>query len=106
MYCEIPATNVLNHFLELDPSPPPAWRKLKQFECILHPKWHYLSMDQRAAVRAHRGGFTLVELLVVIGIMLVLVAVVVAGIRHSSQISARHQTRACMKICQDMLESY
>jgi prepilin-type N-terminal cleavage/methylation domain-containing protein len=53
-----------------------------------------------------RRGFTLIELLVVIGIILVLVAIVVMGIRHTSYLAAKHETQAEMKICQDMLAEY
>jgi len=55
---------------------------------------------------ARRRGFTLVELLVVIGIILVLIAIVVAGIRHASQMAARHETEAELKVCEDLLKEY
>jgi len=53
-----------------------------------------------------RRGFTLVELLVVIGIILVLIAIVVMGLRHTSQMAARHETAAEMKVCDDLLKEY
>jgi prepilin-type N-terminal cleavage/methylation domain-containing protein len=56
--------------------------------------------------RTNRRGFTLVELLVVIGIILVLIAIVVAGIRHTSFMAARHETESELKVCQDLLAEY
>jgi prepilin-type N-terminal cleavage/methylation domain-containing protein len=53
-----------------------------------------------------RTGFTLIELLVVIGIILVLIAIVVVGLRHVNNTAARHETVAEMKICTDALKEY
>jgi prepilin-type N-terminal cleavage/methylation domain-containing protein len=55
---------------------------------------------------ARRRAFTLVELLVVIGIILVLIAIVVAGIRHTSYLAAKHETAAELKVCEDLLKEY
>lgn len=55
---------------------------------------------------SQRRGFTLIELMVVIGIILVLVAIVVLGLRHVNYTAARHETIAEMKICSDMLTEY
>ena len=55
---------------------------------------------------ARRAGFTLVELLVVMGIILVLITIVTLGIRHTSSMAARHQTQATMKLCGDLLAQY
>ena len=44
--------------------------------------------------------------MVVIGIILVLVAIVVLGLRHVNYVSARHETIAEMKICQDLLTEF
>ena len=56
--------------------------------------------------RIARGGFTLIELLVVIGIILVLIAIVVVGLRHVNNTAARHETVAEMKVCTDILKQY
>ena len=62
---------------------------------------------QDLAVRLNRRtGFTLIELLVVIGIILVLIAIVVVGLRHVNNTAARHETEAEMKICTDVLKEY
>jgi len=42
----------------------------------------------------------------VIGIILVLIAIVVAGIRHVSQQAGRHATEAQLKVCEGMLAEY
>jgi hypothetical protein len=44
--------------------------------------------------------------MVVIGIILVLVAIVVLGLRHVNYTAARHETIAEMKICTDLLTEY
>jgi len=51
-------------------------------------------------------GFTLVELLVVIGIILVLIAIVVMGIRHTGYMASRHETEVEMKVLGDILAEY
>jgi prepilin-type N-terminal cleavage/methylation domain-containing protein len=53
-----------------------------------------------------RRGFTLIELMVVIGIILVLVAIVVLGLRHVNNQAALRETQAEMVICQDLLKEY
>jgi prepilin-type N-terminal cleavage/methylation domain-containing protein len=53
-----------------------------------------------------RRGFTLIELLVVIGIILVLIAIVVMGLRHLNSTAATQETAAEMKICTDALNAY
>jgi len=51
-------------------------------------------------------GFTALELLVVIGIILLLVSIVVFGLRHVNATAARHETIAEMNLCSDMLKEY
>ena len=58
------------------------------------------------STRRARPAFTLIELLVVIGIILVLIAIVVMGLRHVNYTAARHETIAEFKICQDILKEY
>ena len=53
-----------------------------------------------------RRGFTLVELLVVIGIIVVLIAIIVMGVRHTTSLAARHETEAELKVCVDLLREY
>ena len=53
-----------------------------------------------------RSAFTLIELLVVIGIILVLIAIVVVGLRHVNSTAARHETEAELKVCTDVLKEY
>jgi prepilin-type N-terminal cleavage/methylation domain-containing protein len=62
-------------------------------------------MTRRTPASA-RPAFTLIELLVVIGIILVLIAIVVVGLRHVNNTAARHETVAEMKICTDVLKEY
>jgi prepilin-type N-terminal cleavage/methylation domain-containing protein len=56
--------------------------------------------------KSPRRGFTLLELLVVIGIILLLVSIVVFGLRHVNAAAARHETIAEMNICEGMLKEY
>jgi len=53
----------------------------------------------------HRA-FTLVEMLVVIGIIVVLIAVITAGVRHTRSLAVRQETRAELKLCEDLLAEY
>lgn len=53
-----------------------------------------------------RAGFTLIELMVVIGIILLLVSIVTFGFRHVQAQAARHETFAEMNICEGMLKEY
>src|SRR4051812_24399593 len=63
-------------------------------------------MSRLARPRGYRCAFTLVELLVVIGIIVVLVAIITAGIRHTRTLAAQQVTRADLKLCEDLLSEY
>ena len=56
--------------------------------------------------KSPRRGFTLLELLVVIGIILLLVSITVFGLRHVNATAARHETFAEMNICEGMIKEY
>lgn len=53
-----------------------------------------------------RRGFTLIELLVVIGIILILMAIIVTGVRHINATAASRETNAELQVCNDMLQEY
>ena len=55
--------------------------------------------------RTHRG-FTLIEILVTLGIMLVLVAIAVLGFRHFDKVAAENLTRTRLENCKSMLSQY
>jgi prepilin-type N-terminal cleavage/methylation domain-containing protein len=57
-------------------------------------------------VRHNRRGFTLIEVLAVIGIILVLLGLLVGAYRHISQAAARKETIADLHICRAMLTEY
>ncbi len=58
------------------------------------------------SARRPRCAFTLVELLVVIGLIVVLIAIVAAGVRHTRALATRQVTRARLKLCEDLLAEY
>ena len=58
------------------------------------------------ALRHGRRGFTLIEILVVIGIILVLMSMVVLGFRHLNYTAARRETIAELHLCRDLLTEY
>ena len=57
-------------------------------------------------MRQRQRGFTLLEMLVVIGIILVLMSILVMGYRHLNYTAARRETVAELKILQGMLTEY
>jgi prepilin-type N-terminal cleavage/methylation domain-containing protein len=57
-------------------------------------------------VRHNRRGFTMIEVLAVIGIILVLLGLLVGAFRHISQAAARKETIADLHICRAMLTEY
>jgi prepilin-type N-terminal cleavage/methylation domain-containing protein len=67
---------------------------------------HYSGMRRPAHQPTRHRGFTLVELLVVIGIIVVLVGVITAGVRHTRSLAVRQETRAELKLCEDLLTEY
>ena len=68
------------------------------------PERHYSIMNHPA--RRRPRGFTLVELLVVMGLIVVLVAIIAAGVRHTRGQASRHATQSRLKVCQDILTEY
>lgn len=63
-------------------------------------------MRQAKGFRSSSSGFTLIELMVVIGIILLLVSIVTFGFRHVQVQAARHETLAEMQVCEVMLKEY
>ena len=57
-------------------------------------------------MRQRRRAFTLIELLVVIGIIMVLVALLVAGFRHLNATAARRETLAELHVLRGMTQDY
>lgn len=53
-----------------------------------------------------RTGFTLVELLVVVGIIMALTALLAAGYRHLHRVAARTTTIAQLHVCRALLQEY
>jgi type II secretory pathway pseudopilin PulG len=51
-------------------------------------------------------GFTLIELLVVVGIIIVLIGIIAAGVRHTRLLANRHATTVRLKLCEDLLAEY
>jgi len=56
--------------------------------------------------RLRRKAFTTLELLVVIGIILLLMAISVLGFRHFDRLASAKQTRAQLNICKNLLIEY
>lgn len=54
----------------------------------------------------YRKGFTLVEILVVIGIIMILTALLAAGYRHLHRVAARATTFAQFHVCRALLQEY
>lgn len=52
------------------------------------------------------NGFTLIELMIVIGIIMLLMSIVAFGFRHVQARAARHETIAEMHICEGMVYEY
>jgi prepilin-type N-terminal cleavage/methylation domain-containing protein len=67
---------------------------------------HYHGMNPATKPHARPGGFTLVELLVVIGLIVVLIAMIVGGVRHTRSLALRQETQVELKLCEDMLAEY
>lgn len=57
-------------------------------------------------MRQTRRGFTLIEILVVIGIILVLVGLLVAGFRHLNRTAANKETTSELHVCKGLLQEY
>lgn len=57
-------------------------------------------------MRHSRRGLTLIEVLVVIGIILVLVGLLVAGFRHLNRTAANKETLAELHVCRGLLQEY
>src|SRR4051794_35756329 len=67
---------------------------------------HYQCMNRLSHPRGRHRAFTLVEMLVVIGIIVVLVSVITAGVRHTRSLAIRQETRVELKLCEDLLAEY
>jgi type II secretory pathway pseudopilin PulG len=57
-------------------------------------------------LRHQRRGFTLIEVLVVIGIMMTLIAILILGMRHLNATMATKETISELHICRGMLTEY
>ena len=58
------------------------------------------------AMKRSQRGFTLIEVLVVIGIILVLLGMVVLGFRHLDAVASKRDTVAELHVCRDLLTEY
>src|SRR5215469_14761254 len=70
------------------------------------PAGHYQDMNPQSQVPSRHRAFTLVELLVVIGIILVLILIVAMGVHHARSLAGRQETQVDLKLCEDMLAEY
>jgi prepilin-type N-terminal cleavage/methylation domain-containing protein len=79
-----------------------------QLATFSRPTGHreYFPGIRRVPLRHKRSGFTLIEILAVICIILVLIAMVIGAYRHISQASARRETIAELHICRGLLQEY
>lgn len=57
-------------------------------------------------MRHPRRGFTIIELVIVIGIIMILMGLLVVGYRHIQATAARRETVAELHICRGMLQEY
>ena len=60
----------------------------------------------KTAPKRARRGFTLIEILVVIGIILILLGMVVLGFRHIDAVASKRDTVAELHVCRDLLTEY
>ena len=60
----------------------------------------------KTAPKRARRGFTLIEILVVIGIILILLGMVVLGFRHIDAVASKRDTIAELHVCRDLLTEY
>ncbi len=60
----------------------------------------------KTAPKRARRGFTLIEILVVIGIILILLGMVVLGFRHLDAVASKRDTIAELHVCRDLLTEY
>lgn len=60
----------------------------------------------KTAIKRAQRGFTLIEVLVVIGIILILLGMVVLGFRHLDAVASKRDTVAELHVCRGLLTEY